>query len=473
MAKISFMSGRSLLRWLQEDDYLNQIFHLAAPIAMQSAIVSGLNMVASIMIGQLGDTAIAAVGLANQIFFLLQLLLFGFNSGAAIFTAQLWGQQRLGDIRRVLGLSLWLSLASGLVFFVISFFSPAAVLGLYTRDPEVVALSAGYLRIFSFSFLFSAVTLAYSAVLRSTGEVRLPLLVSTGALGLSVFLSYGLIFGLWGLPELGVLGGAWSILIARLLEMLALLMVIYRRRSPLAATLSEMINLEAKFAWNVLRPVLPVALNELIWSLGITTYNAIYARIGTEEYAAYNMVISLDSLAFVFFIGLGNACAILIGNQIGAGDEELAYRTSVRSLVLAVSGGLLVGGLLQIVARPVFSLYQVSSAVTQNALNVLLIVSLFMWLRASNMLLLIGAFRSGGDTRFGLLIESAGMWMVGVPLAYLAAFPLHLPIAWVYLFATGDELVKWLVSMRRLRTRRWIHNLAVTVTSPVIEQAPP
>jgi putative MATE family efflux protein len=468
MSRKTLTSG---LRWLQEDRYLEQIFRLAAPIALQSTIVSGLSMTASIMVGQLGDTAITAVGLANQLFFLLQLILFGFNSGAAIFTAQLWGQQKLGDIRRVLGLSLWLSLATGLLFFLICFFAPDWVLGLYTNDPAVITLGADYLRIFSVSFLFSAVTLAYSAVLRSIGDVRLPLMVSTGALGLSVFLSYGLIFGRWGLPELGAAGAAWSILIARFVEMLALLSVIYWRSSPLAASIREMTTLKAAFVWKVLRPVLPVALNELIWSLGITTYNAIYARIGTEEYAAYNMVVSLESLAFVFFIGLGNACAIMVGNQIGAGNEDLAYRTSVRSLALAVSGGLLVGGLLQIVAKPVFSLYQVTPQVTQNALSVLVIVSITMWLRTSNMLLLIGAFRSGGDTRYGLLIESAGMWLVGVPLAYLAAFVLKLPIAWVYLFAVGDELVKWVVSMHRLRTRRWIHNLAVTVTTPAVEQS--
>jgi putative MATE family efflux protein len=461
--------GKAVLHWLNADDYLSQIFRLATPIAMQSAIVSGLSMAASIMIGQLGDSAIAAVGLANQIFFLLQLLLFGFNSGAAIFTAQLWGQQNLDDIHRVLGLSLWLSLASALIFFLVSFLSPAVVLQLYTRDPEVIALGAAYLRVFSFSFLFSAGTLAYSAVLRSIGEVRLPLLVSTGALGLSVFLSYGLIFGRWGLPQLGILGGAWSILIARLLEMLALLALVYWQRSPLAASITEMTDLQADFIWKVLRPVLPVALNELIWSFGITTYNAIYARMGTEEYAAYNMVISLDSLAFVFFIGLGNGCAILVGNQIGSGNEELAYRTSVRSLALAISGGIIVGALLQVVAKPVFALYQVTPQVRQYAFEVLLVITFSLWLRSSNMLLLIGAFRSGGDTRYGLLIESAGMWLAGVPMAYLAAFLLKLPIAWVYAFALGDELVKWLFSVHRLRTRRWIHNLAVTVANPVVE----
>lgn len=466
MSLITFMRPVRFLDWLKQDDYLVTMMRLAAPIALQSFVISGLNLVSGLLVGQLGDASIAAVGLANQIFFLLQLLLFGFNSGAAMFTAQLWGSQNLPEIRRVLGLSLWLSLLSGLLFFAASFAAPDVVLGIYTRDPQVIRIGAQYLQVFSGSFIFTSITFSFAAVMRSIGDVRTPLFVSVAALGLSVGLTYGLIFGLWGLPEMGALGAAWSILISRIFETSVLLAIVYLRHTLLAASWRELTSLKPEFSGRVLRPILPIAINEVLWSFGITTFNVIYARIGTEAYAAVNMVATLDAMAFVFFIGLGNACAIMVGNQIGSGNEAAAVRTSNRSLVLAALGGLLVGSFLQLLARPVLNLYQVSPSVLQNAREVLAAVAVFIWLRASNMVLLIGAIRSGGDTKFGMIIESLTMWGVGVPLAYLAAFTLRVPLAWVYVFLMGDELVKWLISMRRYFSRRWIHDLTRMVSIP-------
>jgi len=421
-------------------------------------------MVGMLMVGQLGDVSVAAVGLGNQVFFLLSLVLFGINSGSAMFTAQLWGKGDLASIRKVLALGLALSLITSGIFLAIAVFIPQVVLGIYSRDPAVIAAGSDYLRTFGLSFMVTAVTFSYAAVLRSTGEVRTPIVINMVALCLNTALSYVLIFGLLGLPQLGLRGAAWAVVISRSLECIALLFVTYRFHLPAALTVSDARAVRLPFAVSILTPIAPVVFNELFWSLGITAYYVVYARIGTESIAAMNIVGTIDNLALVAFIGLANACAIMVGNRIGAGEDDLAHRYAARTLILGVGGALLVGGLILSSSGFILDLYNVSPQVIEYARRVLVIISLLLWLRVSNLVLYIGIFRSGGDTRFAFLLDAVIIWVVGVPLAFYGAFVLHLPVYWVYLLVMSEELVKWSIGLWRFFSRRWIHNLAVSVS---------
>ncbi|HEX7621468.1 MAG TPA: MATE family efflux transporter, partial [Anaerolineales bacterium] len=215
---ISFIER--IVSFYRDREYFRLLIKFAVPIALQSLITALLNMVGVIMIGQLGATSIAAVGLANQVWFLLNLLMFGIVSGCAMFVAQLWGKKDIINVRRVLGLAVKLGLIAALVFWTLAIFFPEAVLGLYTEDQAVIELGSQYLRIYGWSYGYFAISTAYGISLRSTGYVRLPLVVSTAALGLNILIAYPLIFG-WdaiGLPALGVNGAAIAGLIARVLE---------------------------------------------------------------------------------------------------------------------------------------------------------------------------------------------------------------------------------------------------------------
>jgi Na+-driven multidrug efflux pump len=168
-------------------------------------------------------------------------------------------------------------------------------------------------------------------------------------------------------------------------------------------------------------------------------------------------------VAFVIFYGIGHACAIMVGHRIGEGLEELAYRYAARSEVLAMLGGIVIGSMILLSRNMVLSLYNVPPEVIYYSYNVLTIVGFVMWLRASNMVLFVGIFRSGGDTRFAFLLDGVIIWVVGVPLAFIAAFVLYLPVYWVYLFVMSEEIAKWILGMYRFISRKWIHNLAQTV----------
>jgi putative MATE family efflux protein len=444
----------------RDPEYFSEVRKLALPIMAQQFMFAALNMVGTVFVGQKGETAVAAVGLAGQAAFLLNLVTFGVVSGAAMFTAQFWGKRDLHNLRRVLGMSLGLSLLAALFFFLVSQFAPDIFLKIYSKDPAVIALGIGYMRIFSWSFLFAAITSSYAMVMRSTGDVKTPTFIGAGALALNTLLSWALIFGKLGLPELSINGAAVAAVIARALECAVLLYFVYRYKSPVSASLRELADLNAAFIGRILKPMFPVILNELFWSLGITTYAAIYGHMGTDALAAVNIISSVEQVAFVVFIGIANATSVLVGNRIGAGREDEAYVYAGRSLGLGAVGGMIMGVLLQLLKWPILSLYNVSPEVIQNASLVMNVSCLFLWVRVNNMTIVVGILRAGGDTKFSLFVDGIIIWIVGVPLSALGAFAFHLPVYWVAVCVMSEEVTKWILGIRRYRSRKWINNLA-------------
>jgi len=454
---------QKIVDYYRDPEYFREMRKIAIPVIIQQFVFSLLNMLAVVFVGQKGEVSVAAVGLAGQVAFLLNLVHFGIISGAAMFTAQFWGRQDIPNLRRVLGLCLMLALAASLIFFALAQFLPTQILSIYSKDPEVIRLGADYIRTFSWTFLFFGITFSYALVMRSTGDVKTPTMISVVALSASTFLSYALIFGKFGFPEIGIRGAAIAAVIARVFECVTLITVTYWRKSPVAAPLRELTDFDLAFFRRVIKPMLPVILNELFWSLGITTYNIIYGRMGTTSFAAMNIVSTIEQVGFVLFIGISNATSVLVGNRIGADKEEEAYLFAGRSLGLGIVGGFLTGVIIQLVKAPVLSLYNVSPEVIENAGFIINVITFFLWMRVNNMTIVVGILRAGGDTRFSLFLDGIIIWLVGVPMAYIGAFVLHLPVYFVYLCAMSEEATKWFLGVYRYRTRRWINNLAAQV----------
>jgi putative MATE family efflux protein len=453
---------RTILNFFSDREYYRLLVKFALPIALQNLIMSSLNMAAVMMIGQLGEVSVASVGLANQIFFLLNLMVFGIVSGAAMFVAQFWGKQDVHNISRVVGLTLKLALIAAFFFWFVSQFFANFVLKLYTSDPQVITQGAQYLRILSWSFGFFAVSAVFSVASRSTGNVRLPLFVSTTALGLNILLAFPLIFGIkaLGIPALGTSGAAIAGVIARSLECLAIVWFTYRDKgNPAAASLKDIISFDQKFFRSVMKPILPVIANETLWSLGITTYNSIYGHVGTDAVAAMNMVSTIDQIAFVIFLGLGTATAIMVGNLIGQDKRDQAFIYGGRSLLFQALGAMVMGLLVYLFAGQIFQFYKVSPNVIADAKAILTVMSIGMFVRASNHAIIIGILRSGGDTKFSLILDGLVIWIVGVPATAAGAFLFHLPIYFVYALTLTEETAKVIIGLWRYFSRRWIHDL--------------
>jgi putative MATE family efflux protein len=443
--------------------FLNTMIKLAAPIMLQNLIFASLNMVDGVMIGQLGESAIAAVGVANQIFFLVSLLFFGIGSGSAIFAAQYWGRKDTERIQSVLGLSLLMSISGAVIFSLVAILFPVQVISIYSKDPAVISQGSVYLQIVAFSYVITAITNSFAFVLRSTENVKLPLVTSLVALSLNTFMNYGLILGNFGLPSLGVKGAAIATIISRLIEVILLLLIIYRKKLPVAAKLRSLLNFKILPIKKFFNTTLPVIATEIVWSFGITTYNVVYARIGTESIAAVNIAGTLDRIIFVVFMGLGHACAIMIGNQIGAEQNELAISYAKKYLILGAIGAAIFGIIMYIFATPMLSFYKVSDFTINYTTKLIGLMALSLPVRSLNLILLIGILRSGGDTIVAFFIDAASVWVIGVPMALIGAFVLGLPIHLVYLMVLADEVVKLAMGLYRFFSQRWINYLVAPV----------
>ena len=457
-----------MLKYLFQDrKFYRTLLILAIPIAAQNFVASTVNMVDTIMIGQLGETEIAAVGQANQLFFLFALMLFGVNSGSSIFTAQYWGVRDVKNIRRVLGLSLISSGIVSVLFMIPALFFPAQVMRIYSKDPAVIDAGVRYLRIIGWSYIVTAISFSYASVLRSTEQPRLPMVMSIVALITNAVLNYIMIFGKLGFPAMGVEGAALATLIARVLEMALMVIFVYAGKYVPAARIRELFDLSRNFVARFFRTATPVILNESIWSLGVSIYSVIYGRIGTNAVAAVNISGSVINLAMVLFQAMSNASGIIIGNRIGGGDEDKAYLYAKRLLTLGPVFAVFMGSLLMLRSDFFVSFYKVTADVHQNSVRILMIFSILMPIRIFNLINIVGVLRSGGDTKYSLFLDTIGVWFISIPLAMFGALYLRLPVYWVYLLVGMEEVFKAALGLRRFRSRKWINNL---VKSEVMQE---
>ncbi len=447
------------LSFFSDKHFFRAMLALAVPVAFQQLITAGLNMIDVLMVGQLGEASVAALGLANQIFFLLILFLFGTTSGMAIFTAQYWGKGDTENIRKVLGICLVLAVSVAALFSLAATLIPERLMSFYTEDLEVIRLGSEYLRIVGLSYVFMAITVSYISVLRSITLVTMTMIVSVVSIVLKTAIGYSLIFGHFGLPALGVRGAAIGTAIGWSFECILLLILVYTLKTPLAANPFTFFHFDRVFLFNVLRTSMPAAINEVIWSFGITTYNAVYARIGTDSIAAININATIEELVFVLFIGLGNACSVMVGNKIGEKDTDTAFEYSRRFTILAVALSLIGGVVVIFIRDAVIGLYQLSPSAMFNLRNIMLVYALSAWLRVLNFMLFIGALRAGGDTRYAMFTELFSIWVIGVPAALIGGFVLDLPVYYVYAMVLLEEAAKAVIIFRRYISRKWIHDL--------------
>lgn len=444
---------------LADKPFFKTLFTIGWPIAVQHGFITALNLLDILMVGQLGEVEIGAVALGNQLFFLVMLFLFGVGSGSAVFVAQYWGQRDVRGIRRSYGFAMLVALPGSLLAAIGVLIYPDLVLRFFTEDESVIALGVDYVRIVSPSYLFMAITVVTGAALRGTGEVRLPLRMTVIALGLNAVLNYALIFGPLFFPALGVNGAAIGTTLSRGLEAVLLIAGMIKLGHPMVGRLRDYINLDKLFAARFVRVTLPVVLNEIVWSFGVTMYTVVYARMGTPELAASNIAETVIRLVFVIFMGSAGAAAVMIGNTIGAGRTEEAERDARRFMILAPLGGIVMGLVLAAISPLVPLLYQVSPDVRLMVTRMLLVLAVVVPVKSSNLHAIVGMLRGGGDTRFALISESAMLWGIGVPVAAFVGLVLGAPIWVVLLSAQGEEIGKTVLTARRLLSRRWIHRV--------------
>lgn len=434
---------------------------IALPITLQNLIANSVNMLDTLMISSLGDKSLAAVGFANQVFFLYSVTVFGIVTGASVFIAQFWGKRDKLNIRKVIGLSLVISSILGLVFTVGVLLFPENIMGIFSKDSKVIGLGTEYLLIVVFSYIITSVSFTYAVASRSIGEAKLPMMVSIVSFVTNGIFNYLLIFGKFGFPKLGIKGAAYGTLIARIVETAVLLYAIYSDASnPLAGTIKEMTDWNKKFVKRYFSTTYPVMINEALWSLGNVMYSIAYAKIGTEASAAVQILNVVYNLFMVLARGMANACTVMVGNRIGAGEDEVAIDYANKFLKISVLSGAVIGIVLFLSSDIILKLLtNLSPEVHLLSKKLLIVLSIFFSLKAMNSTLIVGVLRGGGDTKFSMKLEMAAVWFVGVPFAFIGSVFLNLPVYWVVALVYMEEVVKTIVGIPRIVSRKWVKNV--------------
>lgn len=438
-------------------DFFATLFSVAAPITMQNFINSAVNMADAVMIGRLGAESITAVGLGNQIFFLLNLLLFGLVSGSAVFSSQFWGRRDVDGIRRTTGLCLIIATIMGLLFTSLCLVMPKTIISIYSRDEKVIELGASYLRYVSFCFFPFVYSFSITMILRSIGKIRLAVITTAVSLVVNITLNAILIFGLLGAPQMGVKGAAIATVVSRFLELTIVLTVSIIRKYPVLGSFKSMFSISFKFLRSYVLVTMPVVLEEICWSLGITTHNLIFAHLGTNEYAAFNIVNNVSLLLWVIFLGIGNGSAIVIGNKIG--EEKIEEARAFARFITLLSP--LLAAFITIFFIPISFLipyiFNVQEEVLSLIPSLLITLAIYYPLRAFNSVMIVGVCRGGGDTRFSLFYDVFFMWIIAIPLSYIISFT-HFSFVWlIYATIMSEEPLKLILGLFRLKSGKWLH----------------
>lgn len=434
--------------------FFREAMTIALPVALQAMLQSSFSMIDQLMVGQLGKTAIAAVEIGGKPQFI-----FTFVSGAiatvtGIMVSQYMGRQEQKKINTSMSSNLLVMLALAALTVMACFFLPSTVAGIFTTDQKVIATAADYMRILAFIYPLSGMASILAVHMRCYSYAQYPLYISAVGAVVNTILNYLLIFGNFGFPVMGVKGAAIASLISQMVNLL-LMIYFYRKYCQFAFDLG-MTSSEVK-QYAVM--LFPIVANELLWTLGQSVNTFIYGHMGTGELAGMSLTGPIQGLFIGALSGLSQAAGILIGRRLGKRDYESAYYDSKRLCVYGFIGSLVLSLVLILTRSSYINLYNVDEQVSHVGSQLLLAFAVLAPIKVQNMILGGGIIRSGGRTKYIMIIDMMGTWLIGVPLGLFTGLLLKLPIVWVYFILSQEELFRFIVSIFMFRSRKWMNTI--------------
>lgn len=457
----------SLRRFIGDRAFYRKLFSVLVPILVQNLITNFVNLLDNIMVGQVGTEPMSGVAIVNQLLFVFNLCIFGGLAGAGIFTAQFYGKRDDEGVRHTFRAKLYIAFGAFAVFALTLLGKGEALIGLFLHEgKEALDLGAtlrygmSYLRVMLLQMLPFAVCVAYAGTLRETGETLLPMKAGIAAVFVNLILNYILIFGKLGVPALGVVGAAIATVIARIVE--CLIMIVWTHshseRCRFIVGAYRSLHVPGQLARRMLRLGAPLLLNELLWSAGMTVLNQCYSVRGLEVISALNISTTVTNLFLCAFFAMGNAISILIGQLLGAGELDRAVDEDRKLIAFALLLSLLIGGTMALVAPLIPQIYNTTPAVKALACSLLYVSAAAMPMNAYTNACYF-TLRSGGKTVITFIFDSAFLWCLAVPTAFVLSRFTAMPILPLYIVVLALDLIKCVIGTDLLRRRKWVNNI--------------
>ena len=432
---------------------------LVIPMALQNLINTGVSACDVFMLGKVGETALSASSLARQVQYIMSLFLFGLTSGATVLTAQYWGKGDKKTIERILAMGMCMAVAVTAIFTLVSLLMPETLIRIFTNESEVIREGVKYLRIVAFSYIAIGITDVYLYIMRSVERIKVATAVYLSSLICNVILNAVFIFGMFGCPAMGIRGAALATLLARILELILVIgyAKIYNRE--ILFRMKYFFHMDSGLLKDFLVCAVPVILNEVLWGITNSASTAILGHMGSAAVAANSVAQVTKEMSMVVSFGISNAAAIYLGKTIGEKKYQHARAYAERFVKLSILLGI-GSAVIILLSSQMIIMVMAMTPLTKDYLRFMMcVMAYYAVAQTLDETVIVGIFRSGGDTRFGLIIDLTAMWGCSVLLGAAAAFVFHCSVPVVYALLMSDELVKIPIIWGRYKNCSWIRNI--------------
>ena len=451
-----------------ETSFYKNVFTLALPIALQSLITVGVNMLDTIMVGSLPGNALFSTNLANSFISIYQILCMGLGMGASVLVSRYYGMKENGDepekaehaLRQTVCLMLRLTLFLAALFALATAFIPGTIMRMYSDLDDVINLGCMYFKWSVPTYFFVGLSLTVTIALRSVRQVKLPFLVSIGAFSINLCANYIFIFGKFGAPRMEVAGAALGTLIARIFEASMIVGYLLFVDKKIGFRIKHMLMETRSIIGEYIRISIPVLISDGILAIGNNTVTMVIGNLGPIIGSANSITGPTQQLSTVVVQGVCQAGAIVTGQTLGTGQKEKTMKQGFLFFGLGLGLGLLSALFIMLVKGPVIAMYTgVEEEAKVVANDLMIAISLIIVFQATNSIMTKGVLRGGGDTKMLMLADNIFLWTIAIPLGYLAGYVFHLPAFWIYIFLKSDQIVKTLWAFLRLRSGKWIKKI--------------
>lgn len=449
-----------MVLFVRNKEFYMKVVRLAVPVVIQSMITMGVSMIDTVMVGQLGEKPLSASSLANEFIVLFQILCMGTGYGAAVLTAQYWGKRDIPSFKKIVAIMMRMCIFLSCLLGLIAYFAPESVMRIFTPEKELIQQGAIYMKIVAWSFLPTGLSLTITAILRSYGEVHIPLFTSIMAFFINIFFNWVFIFGHLGAPRMEIAGAALGTLIARLFEVALIAGYFLLADKKVGYRLKDLFKSGKGLYVQYIKFCIPVLISDTILAIGNSAISVIIGHIGFSFVAANAIVSQVTRMTTVLTTGVSSASSVITGNTLGEGDVKKAYKEGITFLSLSVVLGLIAGVILLGICPLILLSVKLSGEAKAIANQLMYAISFILVFQSAQTVLTKGVLRGGGDTRFLMAADVLFLWLVSIPLGAFAGLVLHLPAFVVYLCLRADYIIKSIWCSLRLIKGNWINKIS-------------
>ena len=456
-------------KYIANKKFYVRVLMIALPIMAQNGISNFVNLLDNIMIGSVGTEPMSGVSIVNQLLFVFILCLFGAVSGGGILGAQYYGKGNMKGVRDVLRIKIIVALFLTATAIVVLWVFGEDLISIFLKEDDMsgsitdtLRYGKEYLTVMFIGLPPLAVEMCYSSTLRESGQTKIPMLASIAAVFVNLTLNYILIFGHFGAPKLGVTGAAIATAVSRYIAMFIVVIWTHRNpeKNPYIVGLYKHFSVPVKMFGKVVWLSLPLLFNETLWAAGTTAVNSCYAQRGLSVVAALSIQSTIYNIFNIMFIAMGDSIAIIVGQQLGAGEIDEAKDSSRKIIVMSVAFGAL-GGLMMFPISFIFpEAFNTTEQVKDIAGTLIRITSCFVPIHGF-LHAMYFAIRSGGKTFITFLFDSCYLWVIVFPFAFVLSHFTDIDIMYLFMACQSLDLIKIVIGMLIYRSGVWAKNITI------------